>query len=149
MKTLLVSSILVLAVAACGGSTGASGDPASAAPATPMASSAGAASPAPAESEAQGPATDGTPVLVEDFVIDPMEVTVSGPVSLAVSNAGPTVHNLSIRDDADELRARTRDLREGESETLEVELADGEYVLFCSLPGHESLGMRGTLTVGG
>lgn len=161
MKTLLVSSILLLAVAACGGSAGASGDPASVAPATPAASSAAAASPAPSassaaaaspapvESPAQSPAADGIPVIVKDFTIDPIDVTVTGPVSLAVSNAGPTVHNLSIRDAADELLAKTKELREGESETLEVELADGEYILFCSLPGHESLGMRGTLTVGG
>jgi plastocyanin len=159
MKTLLVSSILVLAVAACGGSTGASGGPASVAPATPPASAGvpspapstsgeTAASPAPTESPAQGPAADATPVIVKDFTIDPIEVTLTGPVSLAVSNAGPTVHNLSIRDAADELLAKTEDLREGESETLEVDLADGDYVLFCSLPGHESLGMRGTLTVG-
>ena len=156
MKTLLVSSILVLAVAACGGLAGASGDPASIAPATAAASSAAVASPAPSASSevaaspapAESPAEDGTPVVVKDFTIDPSDVTVTGPISLAVSNAGPTVHNLSIRDAADELLAKTKELREGESETLEVELADGEYILFCSLPGHESLGMRGTLSVG-
>ena len=165
MKTLLAGSILVLAVAACGGSAGASGDPASVAPATAAASSAASASPAPsasaavasspvpAESPAQDPAGsavgDGTPVVVKDFTIDPMDVAVAGRVSLAVSNAGPTVHNLSIRNEADELLGKTPDLREGESETLNLDLPDGDYILFCSLPGHESLGMRGTLTVGG
>lgn len=148
MKTLLVSSILALAVAACGGSAGASGGPASVAPATPPASAA-AASPAPIATPAQSPAANGKPVEIKDFSIDPVEVAATGPVSLAVSNAGPTVHNLSIRDEADELVAKTEDLREGESETLTVDLPEGVYVIFCGLPGHESLGMRGTLTVGG
>jgi plastocyanin len=147
MKTLFVGSILVLAVAACGASAGASGDAATAVVANPAPS---ASSPVAASSmPAENPAADGTPVVVKDFAIDPLDVTVTGPVSLAVSNAGPTVHNLSIRDDADKLLAKTDELREGDSAILEVELPDGDYILFCSLPGHESLGMRGTLTVGG
>jgi len=41
------------------------------------------------------------------------------------------------------------DLSTGESETISAELEPGEYTIFCSLAGHESLGMRGSLTVGG
>ena len=157
MKTLLVSSILLLAVAACGGSTGSSGDAASAAPSvvpTPAAASAALASATPAAAAAsampaESPADDATPVEVSDFAIDPSDIAVPGPVSLAVSNTGPTVHNVTIRDDADEVLGKTADLREGESGTLAVELPAGTYTMYCSLPGHESLGMKGTLTVGG
>ena len=71
----------------------------------------------------------------------------AGPVSLDVTNTGPTVHNVAIRDDAGAALGTTADLREGESETLVVDLPAGSYILFCSLPGHESLGIKGTLTV--
>jgi Copper binding proteins, plastocyanin/azurin family. len=43
----------------------------------------------------------------------------------------------------------TRDLRPGETETISGTLTPGSYVTFCSLPGHESLGIKGTLTVTG
>jgi uncharacterized cupredoxin-like copper-binding protein len=41
----------------------------------------------------------------------------------------------------------TKDLKTGAAETLTVKVSPGSYVLFCSLPGHESLGIKGTLTV--
>ena len=39
------------------------------------------------------------------------------------------------------------DLREGETAVLTGTLDPGTYVMFCSLPGHESLGTKGTLIV--
>ncbi len=81
----------------------------------------------------------------------PAELTAtSGTVAFGVENEGPTPHNLTIRDAADAadaVTAATQDLRRMGSETVSTELTAGEYVFFCSLPGHESLGMRGTLTV--
>lgn len=68
-------------------------------------------------------------------------------VSFAVENQGPTPHNVAIRDAAGEVLVTTRDLRRMDSETIAVDLAPGDYVTFCSLPGHESLGTKGTLTV--
>jgi uncharacterized cupredoxin-like copper-binding protein len=41
------------------------------------------------------------------------------------------------------------DLRRDASESLTGQLAAGEYVMSCSLAGHESLGMRATLLVEG
>ena len=90
----------------------------------------------------------GTPVEVLDFTLQPLTVDVTGSnVILDVTNAGPTVHNVTIRDDAGMILGATRDLREGEGETIDAEIPAGTYVLFCSLPGHESLGIKGTLTV--
>ena len=139
IKTLVATSLLALAVVACGGSG------------TTPAPTAAAASPAPAStspaSAAPSAATQATAVIVKDFTLDPLDVAVAGTVSLAVTNAGPTVHNVAIRDDAGSVLGTTADLREGEAETLTVDLPAGTYVLFCSLPGHESLGIKGTLTV--
>ena len=83
-----------------------------------------------------------------DFMLDPADLTATGPtVTIGVTNAGPTPHNLSIRGAGDEVLAATPDLSRGDAETLTVDLEPGTYTIFCGLPGHESLGMRGTLTV--
>jgi plastocyanin len=60
---------------------------------------------------------------------------------------GPTPHNLSVRDANGTVLMATDDLSPTESETISAELEPGEYVIFCSLAGHESLGMSGTLVV--
>jgi uncharacterized cupredoxin-like copper-binding protein len=43
----------------------------------------------------------------------------------------------------------TRTLDPGQPAALALDLAAGTYTTFCSLPGHESLGMRGMVTVDG
>ena len=141
-KTLAGGVLLTLAVTACG-SSGATSAPASgSAPSVPAAS---AASAAPAGSAV---ATNATPITERDFKFDTPDVTVAGSsVSLAVTNAGPTVHDLTIRDAAGKVLGETADLKPGTSETLTVALPAGSYTIFCSLPGHESLGLKGTLTV--
>jgi plastocyanin len=116
-----------------------------------VACSAPADGPTGSESSPSGaPAADGLAVSVADFMIDPSDLEAAGPtVTMHVTNDGPTPHNLTIRDEADEIVAATADLRVGESETLSAELEPGTYTIFCSLAGHESLGMSGTLIVTG
>lgn len=134
MKTLLAASVLALALAACGQSGGTTAPTATSAPSAEA-------------SVAPSAAAETTSVTVLDFTLDPKDVTVEGTVSLAVTNDGPTVHNVAIRDGSDAVVGTTTDLKTGESETLTVDLPAGTYTLFCSLPGHESLGITGTLTV--
>ena len=100
------------------------------------------------------PASSDTPpagaltVSVADFMIDPAEVEISGStVTISVTNDGPTPHNLTVRDAAGDVVVGTEDLSVGDSETITAELEPGDYIFFCALPGHESLGMSGTLTV--
>lgn len=89
-------------------------------------------------------------VMLADFMLEPVDMTVEGPtVSFSVTNNGPTVHNFSIRDGSGEILLATPDLRPGESAMLTGELEPGDYETFCSLPGHESLGMQAALTVTG
>jgi plastocyanin len=130
----LLVAAAVLALAACTPSTGSP-------PASPN------SSPVPA-SAAQPSADSSATINVVDFKLDPAALSVTGTtLSLAVTNGGPTVHNVTVRDTAGNVLFGTKDLREGESETLTHAIAPGTYVLFCSLPGHESLGVKGTLTV--
>jgi plastocyanin len=94
------------------------------------------------------PGAIATPVVVKDFALDPTDVVVGATgATLAVTNQGPTVHNVAVRDDGGSVVVTTRDLREGESQDLALSLAAGRYALICTLPGHESLGIKGTLTV--
>jgi plastocyanin len=121
-----LGGVVLLVVAGCSGTTRGS--------ASPIPGSA-----APAEEIA---------LKVRDFALEPKDLTVHGSsLAIGVTNAGPTVHNVTVRDAAGKILAGTPDLREGASAPLTGALPPGSYVLFCSLPGHESLGIRGTLTV--
>lgn len=130
----------VLAIAACTPSTGGQ------ATSKPAATATGST---PASAGAAGPSADVSATIhVLDFTLNPATITLTGTtLSLAVTNDGPTVHNVTIRDAAGTTLFGTADLRAGQSETLVHAIAPGTYVLFCSLAGHESLGVKGTLTV--
>ena len=94
--------------------------------------------------------TDAVTITVSDFMIEPNDFEASGPtVTVETTNDGPTPHNFSVRNADGEVLMATADLSTGESETISAELEPGEYTIFCSLAGHESLGMSGTLTITG
>ncbi len=71
----------------------------------------------------------------------------AGSIRFDVTNEGPTRHNVAIRQGDGELLATTPDLGRDETGTLDAMLEPGDYILFCTLPGHESLGVVGTLTI--
>lgn len=91
--------------------------------------------------------TTSAPVAVSmsEFKFSPSTLTVPTGGQLVVTNDGSMDHNLSI-----EGGPSTRDLSAGESQTLELSgLAPGTYPFICTIPGHASSGMQGTLTIGG
>lgn len=102
-------------------------------------------------SRPQAPGTapaDALEVNLADFMIDPSDLTAAGPaISVDVTNDGPTPHNFSVRTASGEVLLATEDLAVGATETLTGTLEPGDYIIFCALAGHESLGMSGTLTV--
>jgi uncharacterized cupredoxin-like copper-binding protein len=86
-------------------------------------------------------------VQLADFKITLASTTLSGSsFTFEVSSSGPTPHNFNIRDDEGRIYGST-DLSTGESDTVAATLAPGTYTFYCAFPGHESLGMKGTLTV--
>ena len=148
IKTLAASALLLLAVAGCNSSGSVTPSPITPAASAPTASSPTAsAAAASAPTASASTAANATPITVRDFKFDTPDVAVTGEVVLAVTNAGPTIHDLSIRDSSGTLVGETADLTAGQSETLTVDLPAGTYTMFCALPGHESLGIKGTLTV--
>jgi uncharacterized cupredoxin-like copper-binding protein len=93
-------------------------------------------------------AAQAVPVQEADFKITPATLSLTGSTfTFNVTSTGPTIHNFNIRDSAGATLTSTKDLHTGESDAVTVTLAPGTYQFFCEEPGHESLGMHGTLTV--
>jgi plastocyanin len=144
MIKLFLAGLVLVAAAGCSqaGSGTAASTPAAATASAPAAASsaAGAASAA--------PASGGMDVKVKDFAVDPTTVTVkAGTVTFNVLNQGPTIHNLTVRDSTGKILFGSRDLKDEESQSVSGDLAAGTYDLICTLPGHESLGVKAKLTV--
>jgi uncharacterized cupredoxin-like copper-binding protein len=72
-----------------------------------------------------------------------LRVKRAGPFNAA--NLGEDDHDFSIRRDATPLRSVF--LAPGDSASVRVTLAAGEYTLYCSLPSHEGYGMRAKINV--
>jgi len=89
-------------------------------------------------------------VELADFMITPTALSAtSGTVTIDVSSRGPTLHNMTIRDAAGQHVTNSVDLHAGERDEVTATLAPGEYTIFCSFAGHESLGMHASLIVTG
>jgi FtsP/CotA-like multicopper oxidase with cupredoxin domain len=83
-------------------------------------------------------------VALSEFAITPEEIVVAAGGVLEVTNDGAAAHNLTVVGE----NIATADLGAGERESLGLTgLAPGEYTVICSIAGHESAGMTGTLRV--
>jgi len=119
----------------------------------------------------QEPTPSGTPVnvLLEDFKVrqDPAVVP-AGTVSFRILNQGPTTHEyivvrtdrasdklplqrdgLTVNEDAPgiDLLDEAEGLDIDDRQTLVLDLAAGNYVMYCNLEGHYLGGMHAALTV--
>lgn len=74
----------------------------------------------------------------------------SGKAILEFVDGGQDEHNLHIRPAAGGPDvASFGTIRPGQHVDQQIELAPGTYTFYCSLPGHEALGMKATFTVTG
>jgi len=86
-------------------------------------------------------------VTATEFAFDPNEISVeAGEVSFELMNDGSAPHALEIEGNGVEESSDTID--GGESTTLDVELDEGTYEIYCPVGDHRERGMEGTLTVG-
>jgi plastocyanin len=69
----------------------------------------------------------------------------AGRVTIRLTNDSTVEHNVTIAQSSKTLGA-TKTISES-TDTIALELARGDYVFFCSVPGHRRSGMEGTLTV--
>jgi plastocyanin len=74
----------------------------------------------------------------------------SGAALVQLQNFGEDAHNLRIeRVDGTGTALDLPEAQAGEVTSAAATLAPGAYRLYCTLPGHDALGMHATLTVGG
>ena len=96
-----------------------------------------------------GQPAGSTKVSLTEFKFDPGTITVAhGNVVFWLVNTGNTSHDLSIKDSSGNAVATSELVSPGDSKEFDVNnLAAGSYTIVCTQPGHESSGMKGTLTV--
>ncbi len=96
-------------------------------------------------------AAAGTPVTMSlvDFALEPktVQLDAAGTYTFKVTNDGQTQHALEIEGNG--VEEETDTLAPGDSGEVTVELAAGEYELYCPIDGHRANGMEGTLVVAG
>jgi plastocyanin len=103
---------------------------------------AGAATPPPATGRALALAADPGGALRFDKT---RAAVLSGRVTVRLTNDSTTEHNVTIAQGSKTLGA-TKTITKS-TDTLALDLTPGDYVFFCSVPGHRQAGMQGTLTV--
>lgn len=70
----------------------------------------------------------------------------SSNVTIEFTNKSPLSHNVTIADAKGKVLGSTPTF-DGGTKTLTLKLPPGSYTFYCSVPGHEQAGMKGTLTV--
>jgi plastocyanin len=82
-----------------------------------------------------------------DLIFEPEALdTKAGEVVLTYTNPSAVPHNVAIEGDGEDL-AQSETVTGGDSADATAELEPGEYVFYCSIPGHREGGMEGALTV--
>jgi plastocyanin len=108
---------------------------------------AGGPAPAPNPTPAPRPLPSRTGVDLDEWRVAPAYRELrAGAVEFNAANLGEDDHDFSVRD-ADGATLKAVPLAPGESAGVRLTLAAGTYTLYCSLPGHEELGMRARVTV--
>jgi plastocyanin len=120
MRTIAGGLVALALLAACGGSSGGSGQPAG-----------------------------SIQVKLTEFSFTPSTISApSGKIVFWLVNSGTTQHDLAIRDSSGTTLATSELVSAGDQKEFDVNnIASGTYTFYCTQPGHESSGMKGTLTV--
>jgi plastocyanin len=71
----------------------------------------------------------------------------AGSLTIAYSNPSPVPHSLAVENADGNLLGETQIFSGGEQEVTLSDVTAGEYVFFCTVPGHREAGMEGDLTV--
>jgi plastocyanin len=84
-----------------------------------------------------------------DFRLDPdmIRLDAAGTYTFRFRNEGKSEHALEI--EGGDVEEETETIGPGETAELTVELAEGDYEVYCPVDGHREMGMEGDLIVGG
>ena len=89
-------------------------------------------------------------VTLTEFAIEPaaIEAASGAPIAFSITNAGSAPHTFGVTAAGRTYETPTIDA--GGTATLDVpSLEAGSYEILCTVPGHDQLGMKGTLTLAG
>ena len=116
-------------------------------PASAMAAHVAAAPAKPATKPATG-AGEGLALSVpgNELKFDKTALTATeGSVTVTLTNPSAIPHNIAIRGNGVDVKGDI--VSSGGKSTVTADLKPGTYTFYCSIPGHEAAGMKGTLTV--
>jgi plastocyanin len=71
----------------------------------------------------------------------------AGTITLVMENPSALEHNIAVRGGGVDEQGEV--VGQGGESSVTADLEPGEYEFYCSVPGHEAAGMKGTLTVTG
>jgi uncharacterized cupredoxin-like copper-binding protein len=89
-----------------------------------------------------------TEVTLHDHRIEMEKQLYAGPTNFMVRNKGSMEHNLEVEGQGIEERF-DRNLKPGETRTMQVDLEPGTYEAYCPVDNHEDRGMRTEFNVTG
>ena len=140
-------TIGLIALAGCGSSSSAGSS--SGAPATPTVTAPAASTPT-SSSSSSAPASNSLSLEANregQLEYNTKSLTAkAGTVKIAFTNMSPLSHNVTIESASGKTLGATPTFQGG-TRTLTLQLKAGTYRYYCSVPGHRTAGMEGTLTV--
>ena len=153
--TALAAVLAAAVVTGCGSTeapAGASAEPSSASSSSssssPSSAPSSTSSSSPSSSAGEAPTSSTLQAALVDFAVEMPETELSaGTYTIEATNEGGASHDLVVEgpDGADV--AATEILAPGASGSVEVTLEPGEYVFYCSVGNHRSMGMEVEVTV--
>jgi mono/diheme cytochrome c family protein len=66
----------------------------------------------------------------------------AGQITINSPNKSSTIHDISVQG-----QATGKQVKDGGTSSIKVNLKPGKYTFLCTVPGHAQAGMKGTLTV--
>lgn len=90
--------------------------------------------------------SDTVDVGLVEFDINMPTTLPAGRTIFRVTNEGTAEHNFEVEGQGME-HVFPQNLQPGETQTMEVELQEGSYVVYCPVANHRSRGMEVNLTV--
>jgi uncharacterized cupredoxin-like copper-binding protein len=138
-KLLIVCAFAALAAAGCGGSSSSSSSTSSSASSTAAAGSSSTPSTSPS-------GTLHVTAVAEGLKFDTTSLNAkAGKVTIIMKNDSPLMHDIAIKGGG--VDAKGPVVGQGGASTVTADLKPGKYTFYCSVDGHETAGMAGTLSV--
>lgn len=133
---------MAVAVALLSGCGGDEPDAGSVAPSESSAAETTESSAAGETSESEPAGTQAIEVSSVDFSFELAEDSFSpGTYEVTLTNEGGATHDLVVERGGEDVAA-SEQIGPGESSTFEVTLEEGDYVFYCSVGSHRSMGME-------